>query len=88
MALLYAAAATALHEARRLTSPQRCAPVTPFYFLHVVLSCLILSRRAALGFTLLAYLLIVAQTMLELWGLAPAPVFRFTAYATPWAVVG
>lgn len=59
------------------------SPVTTFYLLHVVLSCLILSRRAAIGFTALAYALILVQTSLELWGLAPAPAYEFQGYATP-----
>lgn len=50
------------------------SPFTAFYLLHVVLSCILLSRRAAVGFTLLAFALVVAQVLTEYWGLAPRPV--------------
>jgi len=56
-----------------------CSPFTAFYLIHVVLACIMLSRRAAIGFTLLAFVLISAQVWMEYAGLAPHPVFGHSA---------
>lgn len=52
------------------------SPFTAFYMLHVVLSCIMVARRAAVGFTLLAFGLIALQVAAEYWGVAPRPVIR------------
>jgi signal transduction histidine kinase len=52
------------------------SPFTAFYLLHVVLSCIMLSRSAAIGFTGLAFFLVCVQVAAEYWGIAPRPVLR------------
>ncbi|NOG53786.1 MAG: hypothetical protein HND57_05575 [Planctomycetes bacterium] len=56
------------------------SPFLAFYLLHVILSCVLLSPRAALGLTGVAYLLMVSLTLLEWTGLAPP---RLPAGAVP-----
>ena len=56
-----------------------CSPFTAFYLIHVVLSCIMLSRRAAIGFTVLAFALVCSQVLSEYLGLAPVPVFGHSA---------
>jgi signal transduction histidine kinase len=46
------------------------SPFTAFYLLHVMVSCVLLSRRAALTLTGIAYALLVAQVAAEWAGLA------------------
>jgi len=47
------------------------SPFVAFYLLHVIVSCLILSRRAALRLTALAYALLAGLVLLEWTGLLP-----------------
>lgn len=51
-------------------------PFTAFYLLHVVMSCLLLSRRVAVAFTGVAFLLILGQVAAELAGVAPGTLGR------------
>jgi len=51
-------------------------PFTTFYLLHVVLSCLMLSRRVAIGFTGVALLLVAFQAGAELAGVVPGRLGR------------
>ncbi len=49
------------------------SPFTAFYLLHVIVSCILLSRRAALVLTALAWALLIALVAGEWSGLAPPP---------------
>ncbi len=49
------------------------SPFTAFYVLHVIVSCILLSRRAALALTALAWALLIALVAGEWSGLAPPP---------------
>jgi signal transduction histidine kinase len=49
------------------------SPFTAFYLLHVIVSCILLSRRAALVLTACAYSLLVALVLVEWTGLATPP---------------
>jgi signal transduction histidine kinase len=49
------------------------SPFTAFYLLHVVVSCILLSRRAALALTGVAYALLVALVAVEWSGVATPP---------------
>lgn len=59
------------------------SPVTAFYLLHVVLGSMMLTREAAVGFSLLAYLLICAQAYAELAGWAVPAALTTPAYSAP-----
>ena len=48
------------------------SPFLAFYLVHVMLSCVLLSRRAAVTFTTLAYVLLAALVMGEWAGLIPS----------------
>jgi signal transduction histidine kinase len=52
------------------------SPLTAFYLLHVVLSCLMLARRMAITFTAVAFLLIAVQALAGLTGWAPQTALR------------
>lgn len=56
------------------------SPFIAFYLLHVILSCILLSPRAALSLTGLAYVLIAVLTLGEWTGVAPP---RLPAGAVP-----
>ncbi len=49
------------------------SPFLPFYLLHVIVSCLLLSRRAAITLHTLAYGLLAALVIGEWSGILPAP---------------
>jgi signal transduction histidine kinase len=59
------------------------SPLTAFYLLHVVLSCLMLARPMAVVFTAVAYVLIIAQVLAELTGLAPETALRYGGHLHP-----
>lgn len=59
------------------------SPVTAFYLLHVVLGSIMLTREAAVGFSLLAYVLICAQAYAELAGWAPTSALSTPALEAP-----
>lgn len=51
-------------------------PFTLFYLLHVVLCCLMLSRRTAIAFTVVAFLLVTLQVGAEMAGVRPGTLGR------------
>jgi len=59
------------------------SPVTAFYLLHVVLGSIMLTREAAISFSVLAYVLICVQAYAEIAGWAPAPALRSEALSLP-----
>ncbi|GMV06623.1 MAG: hypothetical protein AMXMBFR53_28990 [Gemmatimonadota bacterium] len=59
------------------------SPVTAFYLLHVVLGSIMLTREAAISFSVLAYVLICAQAYAEIAGWAMAPALRSEALSLP-----
>jgi two-component system phosphate regulon sensor histidine kinase PhoR len=56
------------------------SPFTTFYLLHVMVSCILLSRRAAIALSALAYSLFVLLVVVE-WSGAAAPPLRVGAAA-------